>query len=123
MTFMESIQTVLQKYADFTGRARRSEYWWFVLAYSVVNFVISLIGSIAGGGVQTATSVISGIIGLGLIVPSLSVGARRLHDIGKSGWWQLLSLIPCVGGIILIIWCAKDSDPGDNMYGPNPKGM
>ena len=124
MTFMESIQTVFQKYADFTGRARRSEYWWFVLAYSIVNGVLSGISQALGsGGLSTVISILSLIIALGCLVPSLAVGARRLHDIGKSGWWLLISLVPCVGSILLIVWCAKDSDPGDNMYGPNPKGM
>ena len=124
MTFMESIQTVFQKYADFTGRARRSEYWWFVLAYSLVSGVLSGIGqAIGSGGLGTVISIISLIVSLGCLVPSISVCTRRLHDIGKSGWWQLIGLVPCVGAILLIVWCAKDSDPGDNMYGSNPKGM
>ena len=121
MSFTESIQTVFQKYAVFEGRARRSEYWWFYLAYTVVNAVLSGLGRAVGsGGFATALSVISGIIALACIVPTISVTTRRLHDTGKSGWWQLLYLT-CIGGIVILIFCALDSDPGDNQYGPSPK--
>ena len=121
MTFTESIQTVFQKYAVFEGRARRSEYWWFYLAYTVVNGVLSGLGRAVGsGGFATALSVISGIIALACLVPTISVTTRRLHDTGKSGWWQLLYLT-CIGGIVILIFCALDSDPGDNQYGPSPK--
>ncbi len=123
MTFMESIQTVFQKYADFTGRARRSEYWWFALGYSILSGVLSGLSRAFSGGFGTVLAILSGIIALAVLVPSLAVGARRLHDIGKSGWWLLIELVPCVGWIILIIWCATDSQPGDNEYGPNPKGL
>ncbi len=121
MSFTESIQTVFQKYAVFEGRARRSEYWWFYLAYTVVNGVLSGLGRAVGsGGFATALSVISGIIALACLVPTISVTTRRLHDTGKSGWWQLLYLT-CIGGIVILIFCALDSDPGDNQYGPSPK--
>ncbi len=123
MTFMESIQTVFQKYAVFEGRARRSEYWWFYLGYAVVNGVLSaLIRAVGSGGVGTFLSIISGIIALGCLVPTIAVTTRRLHDTGKSGWWQLLYLT-CIGSIVILIFCALDSQPGDNQYGPNPKGM
>ena len=118
MSFVESIQTVLGKYCVFQGRARRSEYWWFTLAYSVVSGILS-------GLAQNSTlfAVISGIFSLALLLPSLGVNVRRLHDVNKSGWWILIVLIPLVGWIIDIVWCVKDSDPGDNQFGPNPKGM
>ena len=123
MTFMESIQTVFQKYAVFDGRARRSEYWWFYLAYAIVNGVLSgLANAFSGSGFGTAVSVISGIVALACLVPTIAVTTRRLHDTGKSGWWQLLYLT-CIGGIVILIFCAMDSQPGDNQYGPNPKGM
>ncbi len=123
MSFMESIQTVFQKYAVFEGRARRSEYWWFYLAYTVVSLVLSGIARALGtGGAATAVSVISGIFALACLVPSIAVTTRRLHDTGKSGWWQLLYLT-CIGGIVVFIFCIMDSQPGDNQYGPNPKGM
>ena len=123
MTFMEAIQTVFQKYAVFEGRARRSEYWWFVLGYSIVNGVLSGLASACSGSTMgSIVSVISGIVGLACLVPSIAVTTRRLHDTGKSGWWQLLSLT-CVGAIVVIVWTAMDSQPGDNQYGPNPKEM
>ncbi len=123
MTFMESIQTVFQKYAVFEGRARRSESWWFYLAYAIVNGVLSGIGNaFSGSGFGTAVTVISGIIGLACLVPTIAVTTRRLHDTGKSGWWQLLYLT-CIGSIVILIFCAMDSQPGDNQYGSNPKGM
>ncbi len=121
MSFVESIQTVFQKYAVFEGRARRSEYWWFYLAYAIVNAVLSgLSRGLSGSGMGTAVSVLSGIIGLACLVPTIAVTTRRLHDTGKSGWWQLLYLT-CIGGIVILIFCALDSQPGDNQYGQNPK--
>lgn len=122
MTFMESIQTVFQKYAVFEGRARRSEFWWFHLAYWIVSMVLSGIGRALGSGAGTAVSVISGVIALACLVPTIAVTTRRLHDTGKSGWWQLLDLT-CIGGIVVLIFCIMDSQPGDNQYGSNPKGM
>ena len=120
MTFTESIQTVFQKYAVFEGRARRSEYWWFYLAYAVVTSVLSgLANSFQGTGLGTAVSVISGIIGLACLVPNIAVTTRRLHDTGKSGWWQLLYLI-CCGGLVLLYFFVQDSE-GDNQYGPRPQ--
>ncbi len=123
MSFVESIQTVFQKYAVFEGRARRSEYWWFYLAYAIVNAVLSgLSQALSGSGMGTAVSVLSGIIGLACLVPTIAVTTRRLHDTGKSGWWQLLYL-KCIGSIVILIFCALDSQPGDNQYGQNPKEM
>ena len=118
MSFVESIQTVLSKYCDFNGRARRSEYWWFTLAYCILSGILS---GFAQG--STIFGIISGLVSLALLLPSLGVSVRRLHDVGKSGWWLLLVLIPVIGAIILLVWECKDSDPGDNQYGPNPKGM
>jgi len=121
MSFVESIQTVFQKYAVFEGRARRSEYWWFYLAYAIVNAVLSgLSQALSGSGMGTAVTVLSGIIGLACLVPTIAVTTRRLHDTGKSGWWQLLYLT-CIGSIVILIFCALDSQPGDNQYGQNPK--
>ena len=116
MSFTEAIKSVFSQYAGFSGRARRSEYWYFVLFNFIVSFVLGLLGQAA-----SIFSILSGIVSLALLVPGLAVAIRRLHDIGKSGWYLLFVLIPLVGSIILIIWCCKDSDPGDNAYGPNPK--
>jgi uncharacterized membrane protein YhaH (DUF805 family) len=113
---MEWYLAALKKYADFSGRARRREYWMFVL----VNLVISCV--LAGlGYVSNAFNVLSYIYALAVLVPSFAVGWRRLHDTGRSGWWMLIGLIPLVGAIILIVFFLQDSAPGDNQYGPNPK--
>lgn len=114
----------LQHYADFTGRARRSEYWYFVLFNFIVSILIGLsLGVIAGLLNMPALVYLAYLWSLAVFIPSLAVSVRRLHDIGRSGWWLLLSLIPLVGAIILIIWHCTDSQPGTNQYGPNPKEM
>ena len=100
----------LKKYADFTGRARRQEYWMFVLIYMVINIVLAVLG----------LELISALVGLGLLIPSISIAARRLHDTGRSGWWQLIVLIPIIGVIVLIVFLAQDSHDANN-YGLNPK--
>jgi uncharacterized membrane protein YhaH (DUF805 family) len=121
MSFQDSVRTVLtQKFATFDGRARRSEFWWFALFTTIVQVIASIIDR-AILGADSQVGVVAGIAWLALIVPSLAVGARRLHDTGRSGWWQLLSLIPLVGTIILIIWWAKDGDAAPNQHGINPK--
>ena len=107
---MDYFTGALKKYADFTGRARRKEYWMFILIYFIINIVLAVLG----------LNVISMIVGLALLVPSISVAARRLHDTGRSGWWQLIALIPVIGIIILIVFLAQDSHDA-NDYGVNPK--
>ena len=110
----KSVETVvLKNYVNFEGRATRPEYWWFVLAYAIVNIILSLIPRVG--------TILSGILGLAVLIPSIGVGVRRLHDINKSGWWYLLILIPLVGAIILIVWLAKPSDNGENQYGERPR--
>ncbi len=116
MSFMESIQTCFSKYVTFSGRARRSEYWYFALFTGVISSILNAVGK----NVE-AFAIIGGIFGLAVLLPSLAVCVRRLHDINKSGWWILISLVPIVGAILLIIWYCKDSDPGENNFGPNPK--
>ena len=118
MSFTEAIQTCFSKYATFEGRARRSEYWYFFLFSFIVTMVISVLVN-----ALSLPSFISGLVSLALLVPGLAVAWRRLHDIGKSGAWYFLGLIPIIGTIILLIWLCKDSDPGENQFGPNPKGM
>lgn len=112
---MEYYVGVLKKYAVFEGRATRSEFWYFVL----FNFIISIAISIVAGIVHL--NLLGMVYSLGVLIPSWAVGARRLHDIGKSGWWQLIGIIPIIGWIILIVWMATDTQPGANEYGPNPK--
>lgn len=98
MTFGESIQTCFSKYADFTGRASRSEYWWW--------FLFALLATMATGIISDK---LSALFSLALLLPGLAVGARRLHDIDKSGWLQLLYLIPFIGWIIVIYWATRES--------------
>jgi len=108
---------VLKKYAVFSGRARRKEYWMFILfnfiAYAILGFIEVLLG---------IPAILSSIYGLAVLIPSLAVCVRRLHDSGRSGWWILIGLLPLVGFIVLLIFMVLDSQPGDNQYGPNPKG-
>ena len=107
--------TVLKKYATFTGRATRSEYWYFILFNMIIGIILMILDKIFG-----TTGLLNGIYSLAVLIPTLAVGARRLHDIGKSGWWQLLNLIPLIGPIVLFVWFVTDSKE-DNKYGPNPK--
>lgn len=97
MTFQDSIRTCFSKYVDFSGRASRSEYWWF--------FLFILLACLAS---MFISDVLYYIVSLGTLLPSLSAGARRLHDTGRSGWWQLLWLIPLIGAIILIVLLAQE---------------
>ncbi|MGB9013409.1 MAG: DUF805 domain-containing protein [Aeromicrobium sp.] len=115
MNLKEAVSSVLSKYADFTGRARRSEYWFWFLAVIIGAIVTSIIDSIIGAPITYV------VFMLGILVPNIAVSIRRMHDIGKSGWWILVGLIPFIGAIILIVWFVGDSQP-DNEYGPNPKG-
>lgn len=118
MSFTEAIKSVFSKYVGFSGRARRAEYWYFVLFNVVVSLVLGFIDrNVFGADINILTSIWS----IGVLLPSLAVTFRRLHDVGKSGWYYLFILIPLVGPILLIVWLATDSKPGDNQYGPNPK--
>ena len=119
MSMIESVKTVLSTYVDFSGRARRSEFWWYFLCYAIVSGVLSSVYQATQSGIVAG---LSGIVSLGLLLPTLAVHVRRLHDVGRSGWWLLLDLT-CIGGIVILIWEIMDSQPGDNQYGPNPKGM
>lgn len=119
----EAVRTVLNKYTDFSGRARRSEYWWFQLAYVVALLVVELLFVLVRN--STAGAVVVGLLvaalALGLLLPALAVLVRRLHDTGRSGWWYFISLVPFVGSIVLLVFLAQDSQPGGNQYGASPK--
>ena len=110
---------VLQKYAVFSGRASRTEYWMFVLINAVIGFVLSLIDLAIFG----TDGILSGIYGLAVLLPSIGVSIRRLHDTNRTGWWLLIGLVPLFGWIVLLIFYIQRSDPGDNKYGPNPWGF
>jgi uncharacterized membrane protein YhaH (DUF805 family) len=107
---------VLSKYAEFNGRARRSEYWYFVLINIVISIVIYLVD--AGIGSFGALGI---IYSLGILIPSIAVAVRRLHDTGRSGWYLLLAFIPFIGAIILLVFMAQDSVAGENGFGKYPK--
>ena len=108
----------LRKYATFQGRARRREYWMFVL-FNIIFAVVLEILYVATGSV--VFFVLYGIYGLGVLIPGISVLVRRLHDIGKSGGWFWISLVPFIGGIWLLVLTVLAGNPGPNKYGPDPK--
>lgn len=113
---------VLKKYAVFEGRARRKEYWFFVLFNILISIGLTIIDSATGMfDAQAGMGLLSGIYALAVLVPSIAVGVRRLHDTNRSGWWLLISFIPIIGTIVLIVFLATDSKPETNQYGPNPK--
>lgn len=121
-TSMHWFLIALKKYATFSGRARRSEYWYFVLFYLLIFFTLSVIDGITGSfSAASGMGFLGGLLTLGLLLPSIAVGVRRLHDTGRSGWWLLLGLFPIVGAIVLLVFFARDSAAGDNAHGPNPK--
>jgi uncharacterized membrane protein YhaH (DUF805 family) len=125
MGFAEAVKMALfQRFADFQGRSRRSEYWWFFL----FQFLFSLVGQILIGVLAAAIPILGGILGivflialLALIIPGIAVSIRRLHDLDKSGWWLLIGLIP-LAGLILLYWFCLTGTDGDNRFGPDPKG-
>lgn len=123
MGMMDYVKKCFQNYANFSGRARRAEYWYFCLFNFIVSGVLSLLGTIAGDGsfIATALTSIASLYSLATLVPGLAVAWRRLHDIGKSGGYWFFILIPLAGPIILLVWLAKAGDVGDNAYGPDPK--
>lgn len=114
MSMAAAVGSVLSQYAGFQGRARRSELWWWVLTYFLVYLALSLVDDALG-----TRDLLPGLGSLALIVPTLAVLARRLHDIGRSGWWQVLFLVPLVGTVLFVLWGVTDSE-GDNVYGPRP---
>ena len=122
---MQWFLKAIKQYADFEGRARRTEFWMFTLLYSAIFTVLVLFGVLIGVALDipvlaTLFAGLAVLFYLAMIVPSLAVGARRLHDTGRSGWFQLLSLVP-FGGIVLLVFWIEDGHPGVNQYGVNPK--
>jgi uncharacterized membrane protein YhaH (DUF805 family) len=113
-----------RNYATFTGRARRSEYWYFVLFNLIATVLCMGVDNALGTTIDPLPyGYIYYLYNLAVIVPSLSIGTRRLHDVGKSGWMILIALIPLVGAIWLLVLFCTDSNFGTNQYGPNPKGI
>jgi len=124
------LDTIKNRYAQFTGRASRSEFWYFALFYFILDIVAIMIDALLINpmlGVAPAQAGQGGFIqmifALGLLVPSIALGIRRLHDTGKSGWWYLLVFIPVIGWLLLLYFYVTDSQPETNQYGENPKGL
>ena len=108
----------LKDYAKFDGRSRRAEYWQFLLFYVIAGFVLGGVDAVIGAG-----GTLSGLFALGMLIPTLAVLVRRLHDTNRSGWWFLLAFLPVIGQIWLFVLLVLDSHPGANRFGPNPKGL
>jgi uncharacterized membrane protein YhaH (DUF805 family) len=113
---------VLKKYAVFSGRARRKEYWFFTLFSTLISIALAIVDSVIGTfSAEAGTGLLGGIYSLAVLIPGIAVSVRRLHDTDHSGWWLLIALAPCIGAIVLLVFMVTDSTPGDNQYGPSPK--
>ena len=112
---------VIKNYAVFSGRARRKEYWMFTLFNIIFIILVSLLDSILFKTAFDGFGPLYVIYFLAIFIPGLAVGIRRLHDVGKSGWWIFIILIPLIGAVWLLVLLLLDSQPGENKYGPNPK--
>ena len=115
MTFAEAVRSGFDHYVKFDGRASRPAFWWWFLFGLLVGIGATIIDAIIG-----TWGVVGGLVSLALLLPNLSVAIRRLHDTDHSGWWVLIGLIPIIGFIVLLIFYLRESDPGENQYGPPP---
>jgi uncharacterized membrane protein YhaH (DUF805 family) len=121
MNFFEAISSGFRNYVNFSGRAVRSEFWYWTLFTFVLVGVLGIIDQMLNPGVRMgAFSVLNGLVGLALILPSLAVSIRRLHDIDRTGWWVLLGFLPVIGTLVLIYWACQRGTPGANRFGPDP---
>ena len=111
----------LTKYANFSERASRAEYWWFYLFYIIVYVVAMILDSVIGAsGALGSFGILTLIVMLGFFIPSLAAGVRRLHDTDRSGWWLLIALVPLIGAIALLVFFVSEGTKGDNRFGANP---
>ena len=116
------IEVLTKKYAEFSGRAQRAEYWYFILFYLLIYIGVTIIDRILGTYSSTAgVGLLQTLFSLGVLIPSIAVGVRRLHDTDRSGWWVLIAFVPLIGAIVLLIFTVQEGTAGDNQYGPNPK--
>jgi uncharacterized membrane protein YhaH (DUF805 family) len=120
VSFASAVAKGLRQYAVFSGRARRSEYWWFLLFTVLVSLGTTVIDAVVFGTRPQVKGPTTVVVTLVLLLPILAVSVRRLHDVNRSGWFLLLGLIPLVGWIVLLVVMLRDSD-GDNRHGPSPK--
>lgn len=123
MNFTTAVRTCFNKYVTFSGRATRPEYWYFILFLFVGGIAAGLVDAIVFGVEEDSGELLSILFSLATFLPSLAVGVRRLHDIGRSGWWLLIGLVPLIGAIVLIVWFATKSQDGANDHGPDPHGL
>lgn len=115
---------VLKKYAVFSGRARRKEYWYFILFNILINIILSVVDGLTGNlDPDTGVGLLSSIYTLAILIPSIAVSVRRLHDTGRSGWWLLISFVPLIGFFILLFFMLQNSKAEQNKYGNNPKKL
>jgi uncharacterized membrane protein YhaH (DUF805 family) len=113
---------VLRQYATFRGRARRREYWMYLLVYLGIYLLLMLVDALTGTfEMESESGLLSGLFMLGTLLPSIAVAVRRLHDTDRSGWWLLLGLIPLVGQIVLLYFLIQEGDEGSNVFGSDPK--
>lgn len=122
MDFFQAVRVCFSKYATFQGRAQRSELWWFALFSFAGQVVLSFVDMAAFNGGPEGVGVFSAIFSLALLLPSISVGVRRLHDTDRSGWWVWIALVPLVGWIVLLVFYLLKGTNGANRYGPDPLG-
>ena len=115
MNFGQSISTCMAKFADFSGRASRSEYWWFYLFVTLMSWGSSLVSAFMFSYEDPMADILPLIVSLVFFVPTIAAGSRRLHDIGKSGWWQLIAFT-VIGIILLIVWYATDTKTEKNKF-------
>jgi uncharacterized membrane protein YhaH (DUF805 family) len=113
MNFTDAVSSAFSNYATFRGRARRSEYWWFTLFIIIASSVLGLVDSLLFG-----RQILSALFGLATFIPILAVTVRRLHDVDRSGWWILISVVPLLGVILLLYWYTREGTPGSNQFGP-----
>ncbi|NEA32895.1 DUF805 domain-containing protein [Streptomyces sp. SID13031] len=112
---------VIKQYATFSGRARRKEFWMFVLFSWIISIIVNILDRIIGTDSGNGGGLLGSIFSLAILIPSLAVAARRLHDTGRSAYWLFLILAIVVGWIVLLVFYVQEGNPGDNEYGPDPK--
>lgn len=122
MTMMQAVRRCFERYVTVSGRARRAEFWWFTLFNVVVGFVLGVLDGLIFGYRGPVAQPLSTLYSLAVLLPSLAVAVRRLHDTGRSGWWLLLFLVPLIGALVLLFFYATAGERGANAYGPDPKG-
>jgi uncharacterized membrane protein YhaH (DUF805 family) len=120
MNFGDSIKSGFNRYFDFSTRSSRSEYWWWYLFNMISTYAFVFLGGALVNMGFEAGALLFGLWGLAMLIPTLAVAVRRLHDTDRSGWWLLIGLVPLIGWIVLIIWYVSRGTEGDNEYGPDP---